>query len=141
MCPSGKMRQLSVLSWGRASARYGRALSWSSTVSSSALKTRTTKDTLAPANVTGRLARLVGSTRTTATNVWLGRALEAGAWPGAVETWEEAGAQPTMAAMANSTIASMRYGLMAAPPVSAVAHHKDVVAGPLGAPYLAVLPT
>src|SRR5437016_5121096 len=86
MCPSGKTRQVSEFSWGSASARYGRASPCPSTVSSSALKTRTTNATSAPANVTGRLARLVGSTRTTVTSVWFGRelVLAPGASPGGV---------------------------------------------------------
>jgi hypothetical protein len=76
-------------------------------MSSSALKTRTAKLTLAPAKVKGRLARLVGSIRTTVTRVWFGCTGAAGAagWPGSLLVAEGvAGAQAVPSTTASSAV-------------------------------------
>src|SRR3954452_24433323 len=91
-------------------------------MSSSALNARTVNAIWAPAKVRERVARLVGSMRTTATKVWFGRAGAAGrAWSpgaaGAVAGWGVDGAQAVQRSVMSSDTIDKRDHIVGSPPL------------------------
>src|SRR2546427_5059605 len=83
MVPSGATFQVSVPSWGRASARYGWGLLWSSRMARSALKMRLDRIKETPAFCpSARGETVLGSALTAATRIRAGWAglFEADGW-------------------------------------------------------------
>src|SRR5437762_13821148 len=87
MRPSGNTRHVSVFSWGRASARYGRGDSWASCSASPALNARRAESGLPGprSSRSGLLPRLSGARPIAITKVrdWAVGALVAAGWPAA----------------------------------------------------------